>query len=60
MKRIGYFTFQTTIGVHGAVSDEVRMRGFTSRNNYLQKKKLTNQYTEHSEFSTRVGTIVHR
>ena len=35
------------------------MCGFTSHNNYLQKK-LTNKSTKKLEFSTRVGTIVGR
>ena len=44
MKRNGYLTFQTIIGVHGAISDAVCV-GSPVIIIYLQKK-LTNKYTE--------------
>ena len=64
MKRNGYFTFQTITdiaGACGAISGarNCGMFGFTSHNNYLQKK-LTNKYTIFLKFSARVGTIAHR
>ena len=62
MKRNGYFTFQTVIditGAHGTILDAVCMRGFTSHNNYLQKKVNKQVHKFFFEFSTRVGTIAH-
>ena len=52
------FTFQMIIDIAGVGSAIFRcgMRGFTSHNNYLQKK-LINKYTKKLEFSNGIGNF---